>query len=58
MAIKPRIISTLRARGGVIVPAMKWVLIVSLALAVIAMLWAYLGAPDAAAPAAAVDAQP
>jgi hypothetical protein len=48
MARRPRIISTLRARGGVIVPAMKWVLLVSLALAAIAMLWVFLGAPDAA----------
>jgi hypothetical protein len=48
MARRPRIISTLRARGAVIVPAMKWVLLVSLALAVIAMLWVYLAAPTAA----------
>ena len=54
MAMKPRIISTLRARGAVIVPAMKWVLLVSLALAVIAMLWVYLVAPDAAPQAAAL----
>jgi hypothetical protein len=47
MARKPGIISTLRARGGVIVPAMKWVLFISLALAVAAMLWAYLAAPAA-----------
>lgn len=45
MARRPRIISTLRARGAVIVPAMKWVLLVSLALAVIAMIWVYLAAP-------------
>jgi hypothetical protein len=47
MARRPRIISSLRARGAVIIPAMKWVLLVSLALAVLAMLWAYLAAPTA-----------
>jgi hypothetical protein len=48
MVIKPRLISTLRVRGAVIIPAMRKVLFASMALAVIAMLWVYLGAPDAA----------
>jgi hypothetical protein len=45
MAEKPKVISTLRARGGVIVHAMRYVLMVSIALAVVAMVWVYLAAP-------------
>ena len=47
MAEKPKVISTLRARGGVIVYAMRYVLMVSVALAAIAMVWVYVAAPKA-----------
>lgn len=44
------------ARGGINVAAIKWVLGVSLVLAIIAMLWTYLGTPEAAPGAGPVAA--
>jgi hypothetical protein len=50
MADRPKIISTERARGAVRIPAMRYVLIISVVLAVAAMAWAFLRAPVATEP--------
>jgi hypothetical protein len=50
MAEQPRKISSLRARGAVLIPHMRTVLIVSVVLAVVAMAWAFLRTPDATEP--------
>ncbi len=51
MAIKPKTISTNRARGGIGTHVVRTMLIVSTLLAVGAMLWVYLAAPKATDPA-------
>jgi hypothetical protein len=51
MAIKPETISTNRARGGIGTHVVRTMLIVSMLLAVAAMLWVYLAAPKASDPA-------
>jgi hypothetical protein len=56
MADKPEVISTVKARGGVTPHIVRYVLIASTVLAVIAMGWALLAAPDEA-PADVVPAQ-
>jgi hypothetical protein len=45
MADEPEVITTVKARGGITPHIVRYVLMVSLALAVAAMAWAYLAAP-------------
>ena len=47
MADKPKIISTVKARGGVTPHIVRYVLMISLALAVVAMVVIYINAPAA-----------
>ena len=47
MADKPKIISTVKARGGVTPHIVRYVLMISLVLAVAAMAFVYMGAPPA-----------
>ncbi|MBC7520545.1 MAG: hypothetical protein H7268_05545 [Sandarakinorhabdus sp.] len=47
MADKPKIISTVKARGGVTPHIVRYVLMISLVLAVAAMVFAYARAPTA-----------
>jgi len=50
MADDPEIISTRKARGGVTPHIVRYVLMASLVLAVVAMVWTYLSAPEATQP--------
>ena len=50
MPVEPKKVNPIRARGGVLVPSMRTVLIVSVVLAVIALAWVYLRAPAATEP--------
>jgi hypothetical protein len=56
MAEKPEIISTVKARGGVTPHIVRYVLMISLALAVAAMAWVYLASPEIPQPGAATTA--
>jgi hypothetical protein len=47
MADEPKVISTVKARGGVTPHVVRYVLIISLALAVAAMVFVYFDAPTA-----------
>ena len=51
MADKPEILTTNKARGGVTPRIVRYVLIVSVILAVAAMVWTYAQAPVATKPA-------
>lgn len=58
MAEEPEIITTEKARGGVTPHIVRYVLMVSLALAVAAMAWVYLAAPESAGQGATNGADP
>ena len=45
MTERPEVIPTVKARGGVTPHIVRYVLMISLALAVAAMAWTYLAAP-------------
>lgn len=50
MADEPERITPVEARGGLRMPVIRRVLIVSVILAVIAMVWAFMSAPEATQP--------
>jgi hypothetical protein len=50
MPDRPKQMNPIRARGGVLMPAMRTVLIVSVILAIVALAWVYLRAPAATEP--------
>jgi len=52
---KPKIITAVKARGAVKLSVMRYVLIISVALAIAAMLWTFLRAPDATRPDASTS---
>ena len=58
MADDPDVISTVKARGGATPHVVRYVLIASLALAVIAMAWVFLAAPATPPQEAAVTQSP
>lgn len=61
MAEEPEVLTTTEARGGVGTNVVRYVLIASLVLAVVAMVWTYTAAPTAtqqAATTAPVPATP
>lgn len=47
---KPKIVSTERARAGAGTHVVRYVLIISVGLAIAAMAWVYLASPEATAP--------
>ena len=58
MADDPKVITTVKARGGVTPHIVRYVLMVSLALAVIAMAWTYLAARKGTQQGATTAADP
>jgi hypothetical protein len=50
MPEKPKTISTNRARGGIGTHVVRYVLVISTALAIGAMIWVYFAAPSATDP--------
>ena len=55
---KPEILTTTEARGGVGTHVVRYVLIASVALAVIAMIWSYFAAPTATQQGATTSPDP
>ena len=58
MADEPEVLTTTEARAGVTPHIVRYVLMISLALAVAAMAWVYLGAPTATQDGATTAAGP
>ena len=58
MADDPKVITTVEARGGVTPHIVRYVLMVSLILAVVAMAWSYLAAPKGTQQGATTTADP
>ena len=58
MAEEPEVLTTTKARGGVGTHVVRYVLIASLALAVVAMVWTYTAAPTATQNGATTAAVP
>jgi hypothetical protein len=58
MADEPEVITTVKARGGITPHIVRYVLIVSLILAVVAMAWTLLAAPKGTQDGATTAADP
>ncbi|MFZ4111030.1 MAG: hypothetical protein ACOYKQ_11230 [Polymorphobacter sp.] len=58
MADDPKVITTVKARGGVTPHIVRYVLLASLTLAVVAMAWTYLAAPQGTQQGATTKADP
>ena len=58
MTEKPEILTTTEARAGVGTHVVRYVLIASVVLAVVAMIWTYVAAPEATQPDVSTRVEP